>query len=288
MVGIYKITNKINGKSYIGQSVNITNRWHKEVYASQQPDNSGYNTHLSRAFRQYGIENFQFDVIEECDATLLNDREKYWADYYNTYVPNGYNVAICGEQFVHFVKLDQQMLNSIRDDLRCTADTLQVIANRYNVHYNTIVAINTGKSWFDSKLTYPLRTAKNIIEEKPVSIYPTRQELVLLLQQTQNQTQVGRMYGVTHTSVGKWIKKFNIQPDEWKQNKIVKTPKRKQKYPVLQIDLRTNTVVAEYESCAEAARQLGGNEGTANHISEVCQGKRKTCAGFAWQFKDVD
>ena len=288
MVGIYKITNKVDGKSYVGQSTDIATRWHKEIYASQQPDNKSYNTPLSRALRKYGVENFQFEVIEECDPTMLNELEQYWADYYQTYIPYGYNVAVCGGAFTHFVKLNQQTLQQIRNDLVNTTDTLQTIAQRYQVHPNTITAINTGKSWADPALVYPLRATKNIAKEKPVSIYPTREELVLLLQQTQNQTQIGKMYGVTHSSVGKWIKKFNIQPDEWKHTKPSAAITRKQKYAVIQLDLISRDELAEYESCAEAARQLGGNAGTANHINEVCKGKRQSCAGFGWKYKSND
>lgn len=289
MVGIYKITNTIDGKSYIGQSINIVDRWRKEIYASQQPDNKSYNTPLSRAFRKYGVDNFRFEVIEECDSTTLNEREQYWAGYYQTYIPYGYNVAICGGTFTHFVKLNQQILQQIRNDLINTTDTLQVIAQRYQVHPNTVTAINTGKSWTDPTLTYPLRMTKKVVTEKPVNIYPTREELVLLLQQTQNQTQIGRMYGVTHSSVGKWIKKFNIQPDEWKRAKLSTTTVRKKlKHAVIQLDLITHEELAEYESCAEAARQLGGNAGTANHINEVCKGQRQSCAGFYWKFKSND
>ena len=78
MIGIYKITNKVNYKVYIGQSINIEERWkHHKLYYSNKKLKE-YNTKFYRAIRKYGIENFDFEIIEECPIELLNEREKYW------------------------------------------------------------------------------------------------------------------------------------------------------------------------------------------------------------------
>ena len=88
--GIYKITNLINQHAYIGLSKTIEKRWwsHKNRYA--QKDDKEYNKALYRAFRKYGLENFKFEILEECSEELLPGREIYWIGYYNTYA-NGYN-----------------------------------------------------------------------------------------------------------------------------------------------------------------------------------------------------
>ena len=72
MIGIYKITNKINGKFYIGQSVNIKRRFmeHKTPH--------GRMTSIKLAIQKYGKENFLFEVIEECSVQNLDEREVYW------------------------------------------------------------------------------------------------------------------------------------------------------------------------------------------------------------------
>jgi len=75
--GIYKITNLINKKVYIGQSVNIESRWRDEKAASNCLSDCEYNSVRSRAFRKYGIENFSFEIIEECSKEQLNEREGY-------------------------------------------------------------------------------------------------------------------------------------------------------------------------------------------------------------------
>lgn len=73
MLGIYKITNKINNKSYIGQSNNINRRFieHKCI-------NHETNKSLKLAFKKYGIENFNFEILEECSLQELNEKEKYY------------------------------------------------------------------------------------------------------------------------------------------------------------------------------------------------------------------
>jgi hypothetical protein len=88
-VGIYKITNKINGKSYIGLSSNIEERFKK--HRQMQGEKVLYS-----AFQKYGIENFDFSIIELCSSDLLSEREKYWIAYYDTY-NNGYNATLGGE-----------------------------------------------------------------------------------------------------------------------------------------------------------------------------------------------
>lgn len=73
MTGIYKITNKINGKFYIGLSNNIKRRWSEH----KTPKNINRATNIAKAFRKYGIENFEFEVIEICEADKLAEREMY-------------------------------------------------------------------------------------------------------------------------------------------------------------------------------------------------------------------
>ena len=87
---IYKITNKINGKSYIGQAIDIQTRWNKEKSRAFSPTSNEYNRTLSKAFRKYGLDNFTFEILEECDTNLLDEREIYYIALYDTYF-NGYN-----------------------------------------------------------------------------------------------------------------------------------------------------------------------------------------------------
>lgn len=73
MIGIYKITNKINNKIYIGQSNNIKRRKYEHSSIKHET-----NKGLKKDYIKYGLENFEFQVLEECKLEELNEREKYW------------------------------------------------------------------------------------------------------------------------------------------------------------------------------------------------------------------
>jgi group I intron endonuclease len=88
ITGIYKITNKINNKSYIGQSKDIEARWSEHKRTAFNDNRDEYEFPLYRAFRKYGIENFTFVILEETES--LEEREKYYINFYNS-KENGYN-----------------------------------------------------------------------------------------------------------------------------------------------------------------------------------------------------
>ncbi len=94
-IGIYKYTNKINGNSYIGQSINIEQRYQQHLFdAKNLATRKG--TAIDKAIAKYGIENFTFEILEECPKEQLNEREKYWINFYDTY-NNGYNLTSGGD-----------------------------------------------------------------------------------------------------------------------------------------------------------------------------------------------
>jgi len=96
--GIYKMTNKVNGKIYIGLSVNIETRIYNHYRNAFCEKDKEYNSYLSRAIRKYGKENFLYETIEECSISELPIRERYWISYYNSTDRNiGYNISSGGD-----------------------------------------------------------------------------------------------------------------------------------------------------------------------------------------------
>jgi group I intron endonuclease len=94
MIGIYKWTNLINNKVYIGQSINILARKAEHIKLAK---NENYTTNIAKAIRKYGIENFNFEIIEECSYKELNIKEEYYINYYDSLnKEKGYNMTSGG------------------------------------------------------------------------------------------------------------------------------------------------------------------------------------------------
>ena len=82
MIGIYKWTNILNNKIYIGQSTNVIRRKTEHLYTLR--NNKHNNPYLQNEFNKYGEHNFKFEVIEECEEVELNAKEQYYINLYNT------------------------------------------------------------------------------------------------------------------------------------------------------------------------------------------------------------
>ncbi len=89
---IYKITNKLNGVEYIGQTIgSLKKRFNRHYNESSCP-------YINKALRKYGKENFKIDIIDECNSQKeLNYREEYYIKVYDTLSPNGYNLSPGGD-----------------------------------------------------------------------------------------------------------------------------------------------------------------------------------------------
>jgi len=95
--GIYKISFKSCNKVYIGLTNNFKSRKNEHIRGLK--NNKHFNTHLQRAFLKYGEENFQIELIEECDELLLNEKEKKYIIEFDSF-NNGYNLTTGGERFL--------------------------------------------------------------------------------------------------------------------------------------------------------------------------------------------
>jgi hypothetical protein len=87
--GIYKITNKITGLCYIGQAVNVADRWKQHVKCGLGIDTPSQNK-LYKAMLKDGVVNFTFELLEQCDKQLLNEKERFYINLYQAY-EFGYN-----------------------------------------------------------------------------------------------------------------------------------------------------------------------------------------------------
>lgn len=221
--GIYKIVNLINNKVYIGQSINIEDRFRHHKNTAFNKNAEAYKYPLYQAIRKYGIENFKFEIIEECSVSDLDKKENFYMEQYNS-LSYGYNQVYAQQAGTkktpkEIVEIQQLLLNS-------NISTID-IGKQYNLSDRSIRSINTGTTWRDDSLVYPLRK-KNTHNQKYLCIdcgcevhkgslrcvkcshllqrkieRPSREELKKLIRE-QPFTQIGKKFNVTDNTIRKW------------------------------------------------------------------------------------
>lgn len=128
---IYKITNKVNGKSYIGQTrYTIEFRWKQHQHKKD-------NTYFHNAIHKYGVDNFNIEILEECDTEELNQKEIFYIAKYDTF-KNGYNLTIGGDGNRRLLLDDSY--NEIKE-LYLSGFSSNKIATLYKVDKATIIKI---------------------------------------------------------------------------------------------------------------------------------------------------
>ena len=144
MIGIYKITNKLNNHSYIGLSTKVEERWkyHQSPYNQQR---ESYKS-LYKAFEKYGIENFTFEILEECSIQELGEKEKYYIAKYDTY-KNGYNMTTGGEDNVGSAHPNHKLTDEDIINIRIRYNNLERRKEVYELYKDRIGESGFGKIW---------------------------------------------------------------------------------------------------------------------------------------------
>lgn len=130
---IYLITNIINNKKYVGQTIKKPKERWKEHRVIGQSDKYHSRQPISRAIHKYGIENFTFQILEQCEEKLLDEREKYWILFYDTF-RNGYNATIGGQYYTkRYVFDDEELIRKYYE-----FGTIRKVARYYNCDHDVI------------------------------------------------------------------------------------------------------------------------------------------------------
>ena len=232
MIGIYKIENNINHKKYIGQSIDIEKRWSVHI-AFSKSNNIKYKNKLHLAMEKEGIENFSFSILEECSQEELDEKEKYWINFYNS-IQEGYNNTDGGisgfRNLINEKKIYQYDLNGHFIQEFCS---IKAAAKALGLSGANLTTCCQGKQktvggfqWCYEKKDF----LKPMINERDQNHY--------------------------WSSNKKDINQFSKNGD----------------------------FIASFSSAHEAAR--ANNIKGSSHITECCNGKRKTCGGYIWRYKE--
>ena len=126
MAYIYKITNLKNNKCYIGKTLkSIEKRWEEHCHDYLRRNEE--KRPLYSAMKKYGTKNFKVEEIEQCNENIVNEREKYWIEYYDSF-KKGYNATLGGDGKAY---IDRELViktyNEVQN-VRKTADLLNIDA----------------------------------------------------------------------------------------------------------------------------------------------------------------
>lgn len=154
---IYKVTNRINGKVYIGQTVgSLSARWKKHVKSKN-------NAIFHKSIRKHGAENFTVEQIDvACSKAELDQKEKYWIEYYDSMNRSkGYNMTAGGRSGAIDMKRSEEtkrkIANSITGEKHWHAtkvknietgeifNTVSEAAKKYNTAKSNIIGVCTGR-----------------------------------------------------------------------------------------------------------------------------------------------
>lgn len=213
---IYKITNLLNGKIYIGQTIHPERRWteHKQKVKHGQEK---LPIHL--AIEKYGEENFSFEVLEWTDD--YDNEERRLIKEYNSISPNGYNIGEGGENYVMYGEDNPRNIvkNSdvplIIQDLKDNKMTNRAIAEKYGLTDKIIADINHGYSHKVEGEEYPIRIKKG---SQKLTIEQVKEIKQALENTLISYNELGRIYGVSKQTI------YSIN--------VGKTFKEERKYPI--------------------------------------------------------
>ena len=265
---IYKISNDINNKVYIGQTIKtIQKRQQQHINDAQLNEKKSF--HLYNAINKYGVEHFKIEQIEECSDELLNEREIYQISYYDSY-RNGYNMTLGGEGCLY--DIDTQQIYNLQDQgygIKEIAEKLEVsrmvIRNRiYNYkNYSQEEAIKRGIKKSNNrkyKITY-----QQSLEGELINTYNSQQEAGKAI----NKSNKAISYAIrTGGTSGGFLQTDSLCP-----------PKSKTKLKTKQVGQYNlnGELIKIYNSRKDAALAVDCDPSS---IGQCCNGRIKTVKGY--------
>lgn len=249
MYQIYKITNQKNGMVYIGSSIEVERRWRQHKEASINEQDHHYNYPLMIAFREFGIANFTFEVIDTLPTwEAMIEAEHNWILKENCVAPDGYNQTDRTDSPMFDPSVARKMSETKRE--------------KYGKRVCEIDSTNSILMIWDSLAEAGEATGLDRFKISNVC----------------NGTRL-----TTGNRVFRFLNEENqiIEPEtkvnQVQSNRITKTSRRVGAYD------KNNHLIQEFDSLQLAAQFCGGNSST---ISAVCRGKRNSHKNYIWRYLD--
>ena len=248
MYQIYKITNQKNGMVYIGSSIEVERRWRQHKEASINEKDHHYNYPLMIAFREFGIANFTFEVIDTLpDHQAMIKAEHDWIVKENCVVPNGYNQTHQTDSPL----LDPAIAKKMSDTKRAKYGkrVCEIDENKNILEVWGSLAEAGEKTGLDRFKISDVCNGKRLTTGNRVFRFLDEADNILIPVEKINQVQANRI-----TKASKKVVKMTLEGEN------------------LQV----------YDSIALAAADTGCD---SSAISKVCRGQRNKCGGFKWEFQ---
>jgi group I intron endonuclease len=276
---IYKITNIVNSKNYIGQTrSSIQERWRQHL---READNDRVDYPLYMAMRKYGQDNFEINLVEEVPDYELNDRETYWINYYNSYIGNGegYNCTYGGEgnstiNRDEVMKLwdDGHSIKQIADKLCHDRSAIRHVLQNYNGY--TVEESNRRGDCLQNESRFI-----------PIYQYDVNGDFIARYNSRED---AERATGIKISNIWEALSghSYTAGGYQWKYEKYdkiedVSAKARNYKQKVIQKD-KDGNVLQIYESASSASKKTGIN---STSIRCACNGSRISAGGYLWEYK---
>jgi group I intron endonuclease len=278
--GIYKIENLINGKVYIGQSVDVNYRLTNHKSESFNPNSNSYETAIHRAIRKYGIENFSFEVIERCSPDELKDREVYWIKKYESY-EKGYNMTHGGEgvpsinrQYIYELWDKGMSIGEIYEYTGHGKHSIINILTNYE-NYNKDESYKRGKKVFSQCMSRKIEQYD--LNGKFIAIYNSVAEAAEVVNTKPHNINEAIRGKLLSAAGFQWVLEGDNPPG------IYDAKSTNKKRPVVRLD-KNKKFIEEYESIGDATRSM--NFKSTGCIWACCNDHSRTSGGYYWMYKE--
>jgi group I intron endonuclease len=259
---LYKITNKVDNKSYIGATIqhNYNDRWRKHINCLKYKEGCPL---LKNAMKKYGTNQFEFKILIICFDDDVVKYEKEYIKKYNTLSPNGYNLLNGGQLGDGFVghKHTTETIHKIKQKVREFREN--------NPNYFETYREKLKQSMMNVDRSYFIKNSekfKKAMEERRKK-YATMEKGKITSEETKKK-------------ISKGLKSYYQNNKGNIKNKQIEAIKIALSKPISQYT-KDNILVKEYCSIAEAHRTSGVKK---SNIQMVLSGKNKTAGGFIWKY----